>query len=92
MKDDIEELKVWMDFIINYLFGFAIRDCNHFRLLAKLIAFLGYIDSKIFKSIASLFKEKMKFLRPPTCPVRLQKMEVYLKGKTKEGVSYMSSV
>ncbi|MBA0683763.1 hypothetical protein Goari_025393, partial [Gossypium aridum] len=29
-----------MDFIINYLFGSAIRDYNHFRLPAKLIAFL----------------------------------------------------
>ncbi|MBA0615087.1 hypothetical protein Godav_015272 [Gossypium davidsonii] len=35
MKDDIDELKVWMDFIINYLFGSAIQDYNHFRLPAK---------------------------------------------------------
>ncbi|MBA0636067.1 hypothetical protein Godav_025018, partial [Gossypium davidsonii] len=35
MKDDIDELKVLMDFIINYLFGSVIRDYNHFRLPAK---------------------------------------------------------
>ncbi|MBA0636069.1 hypothetical protein Godav_025020 [Gossypium davidsonii] len=46
MKDDIDELKVLMDFIINYLFKFFIRDYNHFRLPVKLIAFLGYLDSK----------------------------------------------
>ncbi|MBA0704441.1 hypothetical protein Golax_016696, partial [Gossypium laxum] len=45
MKDDIDELKVLMDFIINYPFGHVIRDYNQCRLLAKLEAFLGYLDS-----------------------------------------------
>ncbi|MBA0675282.1 hypothetical protein Goari_016835, partial [Gossypium aridum] len=46
MKDDIDELKVVMDFINNYPFGSAIQGYNHFKLLAKLIAFLGYLNSK----------------------------------------------
>ncbi|MBA0640130.1 hypothetical protein Goklo_023098, partial [Gossypium klotzschianum] len=45
MKDDIDELKVLMDFIINYPFGPVIRNYNQCRLLAKLEAFLGYLDS-----------------------------------------------
>ncbi|MBA0675274.1 hypothetical protein Goari_016827, partial [Gossypium aridum] len=40
MNDDIDELKVLMDIIINYLFGSTIRDYNNFRLPVKLIAFL----------------------------------------------------
>ncbi|MBA0675279.1 hypothetical protein Goari_016832, partial [Gossypium aridum] len=40
MKDDIDKLKVLMDFIIKFQFGSAIRDYNYFRLPTKLIAFL----------------------------------------------------
>ncbi|MBA0675277.1 hypothetical protein Goari_016830, partial [Gossypium aridum] len=45
MKDDIDKLKLLMDFIINYSFKIAIRDYNHFRLPAKLIDFLGHLNS-----------------------------------------------
>ncbi|KAH1130039.1 hypothetical protein J1N35_001417, partial [Gossypium stocksii] len=50
INDDIDELKVLIDIIINYSFGFVIRDYNNFRLPAKLVAFLSYLDSKFLES------------------------------------------